>query len=272
LTLPTRNSQQELAEIETIYAIAPIGLCFINTELRFVRLNERLTEINGVSVREHLGRTLQDITPQMADVLEPLYQQVIESGEAIMNLEVHGSNRAQPGVEKDAIQTLGLAAETPGENQGSTFTVKLPLAPTDRTISSQIQQETAQGLELSNMRVLVVDDDMDSRDFITFALEQAGALVMAVASAVEALEALSQFEPDVLVSDIGMPMVDGYQLLRQIRALPAEQGGQIPAVALTAYAGEINQQQAIAVGFQHHLSKPIDPDELIATIATLATK
>jgi CheY-like chemotaxis protein len=90
-----------------------------------------------------------------------------------------------------------------------------------------------------------------------------------VASAKEALQALAEAEPDILLSDIGMPETDGYMLMRQIRALQLKQAKQIPAIALTAYAGEINQQQAIASGFQRHLSKPVEPDELVKAIATL---
>jgi CheY-like chemotaxis protein len=119
------------------------------------------------------------------------------------------------------------------------------------------------------VRILVVDDDADARTFITFLLEQHGATVNAVTSANAALIALSQFRPNVLVSDIGMPLTDGYMLLRQIRTLPPEQGGHVPAIALTAYAGDINYQQAIAAGFQEHLSKPVESDALVATIVRL---
>jgi CheY-like chemotaxis protein len=116
-------------------------------------------------------------------------------------------------------------------------------------------------LDLNGVEILVVDDDTDAREFVTFLLEQYGARVRAVSSAGEALTALTQSVPDVLLSDIGMPDVDGYMLMQQVRTLPPEQGGQIPAIALTAYAGEINYQQAIAAGFQSHISKPVEPAE-----------
>jgi PAS domain S-box-containing protein len=93
--------RQQLTEIEAIYTTAPIGLCFIDTDLRFVRINERLAEINGTPVSDHIGRTLRDILPEMADQLEPLYRQVIDSGEPILNLEINGTNRAQPGRVRD---------------------------------------------------------------------------------------------------------------------------------------------------------------------------
>lgn len=91
-------------------------------------------------------------------------------------------------------------------------------------------------------------------------------------SAIEALQAVEQSPPDILLSDIGMPEMDGYMLIRQIRAMPPEQGGQILALALSAYAGEVNRQQALAAGFQHHVAKPIDPDTLIAVILDIIAK
>ncbi|RMF62328.1 MAG: response regulator, partial [Cyanobacteria bacterium J069] len=105
---------------------------------------------------------------------------------------------------------------------------------------------------------------------IAYTLEQAGAQVVTAMSAMQAMQALEQSAFDVLVSDIGMPEMDGYRLIRQIRARPADQGGNLPAIALTAYAGEMNQQQAIAAGFQRHVSKPVDPADFVAIVAELS--
>lgn len=127
-------------------------------------------------------------------------------------------------------------------------------------------------MSLSGIRILVVDDDTDSRDFITFVLEQEGAEITAASSAVEALDALSQCQPDLLVSDIGMPEIDGYMLMQKVRSWSLERGGQIPAIALTAYAGEYDQQQALSAGFQAHMSKPAEPDRLVAIAIQLAGK
>jgi CheY-like chemotaxis protein len=122
---------------------------------------------------------------------------------------------------------------------------------------------------LQGVKVLVVDDIADIREYVAFVLEQEGATVTSVSSAAEALSALTQVQPDVLVSDIGMAEVDGYMLMRQVRSLPPSQGGAIPALALTAYAGEMNEQQAIAAGFQRHLAKPVEPTVLLTVIAEL---
>ncbi|WP_445626415.1 ATP-binding protein [Nostoc sp. DSM 114167] len=168
-----------------------------------------------------------------------------------------------------------IQAESLGEGQGAIFRVRLPLIKKYLTAKQNIDIDVAAlnpspPIEiLTGTQILVVDDDDDTRDFHTFVLEQAGAMVTAVTSAKEALQILAESEPDILLSDIGMPEMDGYMLMRQVKALQANQAKQIPAIALTAYAGEINQQQALESGFQKHLSKPVEPEELIKEIATL---
>ncbi|MBN3891488.1 MAG: response regulator [Nostoc sp. JL31] len=166
-----------------------------------------------------------------------------------------------------------IQAESLGEGQGAIFRVRLPLIKKDLTPKQDINIAALNPSPpteiLAGIQILVVDDDDDTRDFHTFVLEQAGAMVTAVTSAKEALQVLAESEPDMLLSDIGMPEIDGYMLMRQIKALQANQAKQIPAIALTAYAGEINQQQALESGFQKHLSKPVEPDELVKAIATL---
>jgi CheY-like chemotaxis protein len=117
------------------------------------------------------------------------------------------------------------------------------------------------------LRILVVDDELDSRDFVAFVLEEAGAEVISLSSAAEALESIEQTAPDLLVSDIGMPQMDGYMLINRIRTQLAPEYGQLLAIALTAYAGEANERQVLQAGFQKHLAKPIDPTQLVATVA-----
>jgi CheY-like chemotaxis protein len=146
--------------------------------------------------------------------------------------------------------------------------VNLPLMQASPTIE-QHPQLPQRSLTLQDIRVLVVDDDIDTRDFIEFLLQQAGAVVTTSASAQEALTALMRFQPDVLLSDIGMPNMDGYMLMQQVRALSPEQGGAIPAIALTAYAAEFDQRQALSVGFQQHVPKPVEPEKLIEVIISL---
>lgn len=160
-----------------------------------------------------------------------------------------------------------IQADSPGEGLGASFTVNLPLMQASPRIGPP--QPPQPPMTLQGIHVLVVDDDTDTRDFIEFLLQQTGARVTTAASAEAALTALMQLQPDVLLSDIGMPAMDGYMLMQQVRALPAEQGGQTPAIALTAYAGEYNQQQALSAGFQRHLPKPVEPEKLVEVIASL---
>lgn len=116
---------------------------------------------------------------------------------------------------------------------------------------------------------MVVDDEPDNRELVTFILKQQGAIVTSVATAQAALEILAQERLDLLISDIGMPHMDGYALIEQVRTWAPEQGGKTPAIALTAYAGEANQQKMLAAGFQQHLAKPVEPEELITAVTRL---
>jgi CheY-like chemotaxis protein len=119
------------------------------------------------------------------------------------------------------------------------------------------------------VRVLVVDDEADTRDLLRAALSQHGARVTTAPSASAALKKIWRRKPDVMISDIGMPGTDGYELIRRVRLLPPERGGRIPAVALTAYAREQDRKRALAAGYQMHLAKPIEIGELSATLAEL---
>ncbi|MBD1835632.1 PAS domain S-box protein [Cyanobacteria bacterium FACHB-472] len=161
-----------------------------------------------------------------------------------------------------------VTVDSPGIGLGATFTVQIPLAP--RLIESPtLDPLPVRDSDLSGIHILVVDDETDSREFVAFVLEQAGAIVTSVASGINALQAFSQSVPNIIISDIGMPVMDGYMLMRQIRALP--EGKEIPAIALTAYAGEVDRQQATAAGFQRHVAKPIDPEVVVAMVVELVS-
>lgn len=160
-----------------------------------------------------------------------------------------------------------VCATSLGEGQGATFTVQLPLMINTPEVKPNATP-TANTLDLSGISVLLVDDEPDTRELIEFIVQQSGAEVTAASSASEAWRLLQQMQADVLVCDIAMPETDGYTLIRQLRA-SSQENSQIPALALTAYAGEFNQQQALTAGFHKHLSKPVDPDELVRAIASL---
>ncbi|MEG4518280.1 MULTISPECIES: PAS domain-containing protein [unclassified Microcoleus] len=163
-------------------------------------------------------------------------------------------------------------AESAGVGQGATFTVRLPLLNDDSRRQEEEERHgaaspTLSSFPLAGLRILVVDDELDSRDFVAFVLEEAGAEVISLASAAEALESIEQSAPDLLVSDIGMPQMDGYMLIERIRTQLAPEYRQLLAIALTAYAGEANERQVLQAGFDKHLAKPINPTQLVATVA-----
>lgn len=163
-----------------------------------------------------------------------------------------------------------VRAESVGEDQGATFIVQLPLMPqTANSISTSNPVPAATDVLLDSAHILLVDDDADTREFEAFVLKQRGAVVTAVASGVEVLQVLDRLIPDVLISDVGMPDMDGYQLIEKIRSRSADQGGNTPAIALTAYAAEADQQKALQTGFQQHLAKPIDPETLVQAVIHL---
>ncbi|BBD61577.1 two-component hybrid sensor and regulator [Nostoc sp. HK-01] len=168
-----------------------------------------------------------------------------------------------------------VKADSPGEGLGATFTVRIPLLVINEPVKrgeNEFLSSESESPHLVGIKVLVVDDEPDIRDLITFILHDYGVDVTAVTSATAALNELSQSLPDILISDIGMPEVDGYMLIRQLRQRSPQQGGNVPAIALTAYAGEINQQQALTAGFQLHIPKPVDPDALVSAIASLVKR
>jgi len=170
-----------------------------------------------------------------------------------------------------------VTAASDGLGKGATFTVRLPMAPLRRDSSPSALSEpgmrTAPTFEcppaLRNLRALVVDDEKDTRELLAFVLNQCEVQVTLAASASEVIALLAREQFDVLISDIGMPTEDGLSLIRRLRRLPPSLGGHIPALALTAYARSEDRIAALKAGFQMHLAKPIEPNDLLVTIATL---
>jgi signal transduction histidine kinase/DNA-binding response OmpR family regulator len=169
-------------------------------------------------------------------------------------------------------------AESAGEDRGATFTVRLPLMAVHLTSNEATDDDNGatQSASLSNvadlseLRILVVDDQADARRLVMAVLEHCGAEVVTASSVREALDVLNTFEPHVLVSDIGMPGEDGYALIQNVRKREIERGEKVPAMALTAYARAEDRQKALAAGFQEYAVKPIEPARLIFLVAQLA--
>jgi signal transduction histidine kinase len=162
-------------------------------------------------------------------------------------------------------------AASPGPGRGATFTVTLPLQPevNAAVVIVAAAPKVPEGL-LEGLRIVVADDQQDSRDLIEFLLKQQGAVVTAAASAAEAFEAVRSNPPDVLLSDVEMPDENGYAFIGRLRALSPEEGGTVPAAAMTAHGSREDRDRAVAAGFQRHLAKPFHPADLFALIGDLA--
>lgn len=170
-------------------------------------------------------------------------------------VELHGGN---------------IQVESPGIGKGTTFTVEMPLISHVETYSETDNKDKANlDLDFNGIKILIVDDEPDNLEFLKFVLETYGASVETATSAPEAFKLFLQDKPDLLISDIAMPEVNGHTLMRQIRALPPKKGAKIPAIALTAYAGETNQKESLQAGFNLHLAKPIQADHLAQRVAEL---
>ena len=166
-----------------------------------------------------------------------------------------------------------VEVESQGEDQGATFTVRLPIAATIHATDGEFLSAESDVQQLNSakifdgVRILVVDDEADSRDLISTILTRCGSEVRCSESAAEAIRAFAEWGPDLLLSDIGMPNEDGYSLIKKVRKLRSKRAKQIPAIALTAYATDEDRSQALAAGFQIHLAKPVEPKSLLTSIA-----
>jgi CheY-like chemotaxis protein len=167
-----------------------------------------------------------------------------------------------------------------GEGKGSTFIVSLPISVVHTLDQAKNRQRmkiesdgpTLHTIDLKGVKVMVVDDEADAIGLVKRIMEECGATVEACTSAAECLACVSTFRPDVLISDIGMPEMDGYTLIGKLRAMSTEDGGRTPAVALTAFARSEDRRQAMLSGFDVHVAKPVEPSELVAVVSRLARR
>jgi signal transduction histidine kinase/HAMP domain-containing protein/ActR/RegA family two-component response regulator len=215
-----------------------------------------------------------------ADLLPHVFERFRQAGDAATRQ--HQGLGLGLAIVRHLVELHGgtVAADSAGEGRGAVFTVRLPLGageeagtaapPPGDPADPDDPQAPASRRRLAGLRVLVVEDDVDSRELLVLALGQQGAEVQAAASAAEAFARLPEFRPDILLSDIGMPGEDGYSLIRRVRRLPPDEGGEVPAVALTAFAKGEDRRRALEAGFDEHLTKPVEPEALVRRLAEIA--
>ena len=176
-----------------------------------------------------------------------------------------------------------VTAESEGIGKGATFTVEFPLTSaevmnsdvltfamfTDRSVALLENEESTADQKLKDCRILLVEDDLDTQELLGTVLRRHGAEVTAVTSTTSALKEVTRAKPHVIISDIGMAGENGYEFIRKVRMLSPKEGGHIPAIALTAYAGAADRRRALQAGFQTHLPKPVEPDDLVTVILSL---
>jgi len=198
------------------------------------------------------------------------------------NARRHGGLGLGLAIVRELVELHGgtVSAASPGLARGTTFKVILPVSGVHYELGDFEKTQpiigantpTDQQPSLKGLRVLVVDDDTDARELVATVLTRRGAEVVSVESGGAALDEIRRQPFDVLIADIGMPMMDGYALIEKVRQLPAERGGRIPAAALTAYAGDEARLRILSAGFQIHLQKPVEPAELTIVVARLAVR
>ncbi|MBD2185523.1 PAS domain-containing hybrid sensor histidine kinase/response regulator [Aerosakkonema funiforme] len=240
---------------------------YLQSEISNLKFNPSARSYAQITVSD----TGKGISPQFLPYVFDRFRQADST-----TTRAHGGLGLGLAIVRHLVELHGgtVKAESAGEGLGATFTVYLPLLEQTKIVREPNSSPTpslphSPTLPLSGVRVLVVDDEPDTLEFLKAALSQYGAQVKAVTSVSSALEALAEWNPDVLVSDIGMPHEDGYDLIRKVRALESQTGGMLPTVALTAYAMETDRTKVLAAGFDRHLAKPVDADELVGAIVQL---
>ncbi len=249
------------------------------------RIEARLLKDDTTTVRFIVRDTGRGIDPKFLPHVFDRFRQADSS-----STRSHGGLGIGLTIVRHIVELHGgsVRAESAGEGHGATFSVTLPLAspasperstvPSPSAASSEIPQPAAGHIgnramaprngtaALAGLKILLVDDERDGREVVRQTLSRFGADVETASSAAEAMELLASCQPDLLISDIAMPDEDGYALVRRVRSLSPEAGGKIPAIALSAYSRDEDRQRALTAGFQSHVAKPVEPEDLLAAV------
>ena len=249
----------------------------LSNAIKFTRKGGRV-EIRLARVDAHVEITVADTGIGIATDFLPHVFDRFRQADASRTRAVGGLGLGL-AIVKHLVELHGgtIRGESAGEGRGAAFTVALPITSAHRRDGGRRRPAAGRAADsgfarsdLSGVTVLVVDDEDDARDLIRRVLEECDARVLTASTADEAVEAVQAQRPHVLVSDISMPDVDGYELLRRVRALGPESGGRLPAIALTAFARAEDRMRALRAGFLLHVSKPVEPSELVAAVAGAA--
>jgi CheY-like chemotaxis protein len=250
----------------------------------------------GGAVRVAIGRVRNQVHVTVTDTGRGIPEEFLPHVFERFRQAESSTNRTQLGLGlgltlvRELVELHGgtVGAASAGKDQGATFTVVLPvpavLLPPPESDRLQAESEhpppsfhpdallAIPTNMLGGTLVLVVDDEVDARDALVGLLERYGARVSSAASVAEAMASLQAGLPDVLISDLGMPGEDGYELMRRVRLLPADAGGLLPSIAVSAYATQEHRKKVLQSGFQKHLEKPVAPAELVTEVAHLAKR
>ena len=241
------------------------------------RIEVRLDRPDSI-VRLEVKDTGIGIDPEHLPHIFERFRQVDSS-----NVRAHGGLGLGLAIVDYLVRQQGgiVSAESEGSGKGATFRVEFPLTSSELIAGAPApalsNSEKSRSLvtvdaKLKDLRILVVEDDLDTRDLIAAVLGQHGAEIIAADSGASALPLLNRVKPDLIISDIGMTGENGYEFISKVRSLNPEAGGRIPAIALTAYAGAGDRRRALLAGFQMHLPKPVEPDDLLAMVLSLTFK
>jgi signal transduction histidine kinase/CheY-like chemotaxis protein len=243
----------------------------LSNAIKFTPVRGRVevsSRVSGSQVEIVVSDNGQGINPEFLPYVFQRFAQADSS-----TTRVHGGLGLGLSIARQLIESHGgsIEASSEGEGKGATFTVRLPFRPEITLRPGAAEPESDQPIP-EGLRILVVDDESEARELLTLTFEHQGAKVKAAASSAEALKFLKSWRPAVLIADIGMPEMDGYQLIRRIRELPKGNGREIPAVAVTAYAGEMDRTNALDAGYDVHIAKPFSSETLTAAVTKLLDK
>ena len=248
----------------------------LNNAIKFTPKGGKVTVLLE-RVNSHIEITVSDTGQGIKAEFLPYVFDRFQQGDATTTRK-HGGLGLGLAIVKHLVELHGgkVRVKSAGEGQGATFSVEIPVVAArqkeerEHPTAPAFESGTAcEQIALERLKVLVVDDEADARELLKRLLVECKATVLLADSANAAMEIVKSERPDVVISDIGMPERDGYDLIRDIRRLPAEQGGRTPAIALTAFARSEDRMRALMAGYQAHIAKPVEPQELIVTVASV---